>query len=305
MVNGPAGSVRAVPAWKTVTPSTAAVDSDANATTPRFALSWDATPDTTLYTNIAKGFRLGAANRPVPATPLVASDLATLGLPSTVPAAFKPDTLWSYEIGAKSRLFDNRLSLSAALFHIDWKNIQQDVTLPSSGFDFETNVGNAKVDGFELEGRLRASEGLTLDAGASYSRAVFAEDTPSLGTAPDGGLNVRKGDRVQGVPKYNARLGVEYRFAPLSIGDLFVRGSGQWTGSSHGTFIRSSSDYERPAYFTADANIGLTVERWEVTLFAKNLTNNHTALQQPSIQSVNEAYYLRPRTIGVTAQYLF
>jgi len=31
----------------------------------------------------------------------------------------------------------------------------------------------------------------------------------------------------------------------------------------------------------------------------KNLTNNHTILQQPSIQSVTEVYPLRPRTIGV------
>lgn len=286
-------------------PSTASIDSSANATTPRFALSFDLTPQTTTYANIAKGFRLGAANRPVPVTPLVTADLATLGLPKTVPSAFKPDTLWSYEVGAKSRLLDNRLSVSAALFHIDWKDIQQDVTLPSSGFDFETNVGKAKVDGIELEGRLRATEGLTLDLGASYSHAVFAADTPSLGTAPDGSLNVRKGDRVQGVPKYNARLGAEYRFAPVPIGDIFLRAGGQWTGSSHGSFVRSSSDYRRPAYFTADASVGLTVLRWEWTLFAKNLTNNHTALQQPSIQSVNEAYYLRPRTIGVTGQVLF
>jgi hypothetical protein len=31
----------------------------------------------------------------------------------------------------------------------------------------------------------------------------------------------------------------------------------------------------------------------------KNLTNDHTILRQPSIQSVTEVYQLRPRTIGV------
>ncbi len=287
-------------------PSTAAIDSTANAITPRLAVSWDATREATLYANVAKGFRLGAANRPVPATPLVAKDLSDLGLPfSTVPAAFKPDTLWSYEAGMKSRWLENRLSLNVAVFHIDWKDIQQDVVLPSAGFDFETNVGRAKVDGIEIEAKLRAAQGLTLSAGASYTRAVFADDTPSLGTDSNGELNVRKGDRVQGVPKYSARLGAEYRFAPMSFGNAFARASGQWTGSSHGTFIRSSSDYERPGYFTADASAGIGYERWEFTLFAKNLTNTQTVLQQPSIQSVSEAYYLRPRTIGVTAAYSF
>ena len=286
-------------------PSTAAIDSSDHALTPRVAASWDVTRDSTLYTNIAKGFRLGAANRPVPQTPLVAEDLATLGLPGTVPPAFKSDSLWSYEVGTKSRFLDNRLSVNVSVFHIDWKNIQQDVVLPQSGFDFETNVGKAKVDGFEIETRLRATEGLTLALGGSYSHAVFADDTPALGTGSDGGLNVRKGDPVQGVPKYNARLGAEYRFAPMPIGDVFVRGSGQWTGSSHGSFVRSSTDYLRPAYFTVDASTGLTLEKWEFTVFVKNLTNNHAILQQPSIQSVSEAYTLRPRTIGVTAQYAF
>ena len=37
----------------------------------------------------------------------------------------------------------------------------------------------------------------------------------------------------------------------------------------------------------------------------KNLTNNHTILQKPSVQGVTEAFYLRPRTIGVTASYDF
>ena len=285
--------------------STAAIDSSDHALTPRVAASWDVTRDSSVYTNIAKGFRLGSANRPVPDTPPVEQDLATLGLPSTVPAAFKSDSLWSYELGSKSRFLDNRLSITGAIFHIDWKNIQQDVVLPVSGYDFETNVGNAKINGFELEGRFRATEGLTLSLGGSYSHAVFAEDTPALGTADDGGLNVRKGDPIQGVPKYNARLGFDYRFAPMSFGDVYVRGAGQWTGSSHGSFIRSSSDYLRPAYFTADASTGVALDKWEFSLFVKNLTNNHTVLQRPSVQFLDENYTLRPRTIGVTGQYTF
>jgi outer membrane receptor protein involved in Fe transport len=241
-------------------------------------------------------------------TPLVIQDLQDIGLPPTIPAAFKPDSLWSYELGSKSRLLDNRLSLNVAAFYIDWKNIQQDVVLPASGFDFETNVGKAKGYGLEIEGRFRATDQLTLNAAASWTRAVFAEDQPALGTV-DGNLgsplNVRKGDPVQGVPRYSARLGFDYRFHPFSSGQAFVRGSGQWTGSSHGTFIRASSDYLRPAYFTADASAGLSFDKWEFTVFAKNLGNNQKIIQRPSIQGVDEALYLRPRTIGVTAAYDF
>jgi len=286
-------------------PSTAVIDSSSSATTPRFAVDWDVDPATTLYGNIAKGFRLGAANRPVPLTPLVQQDLATLGLPGTIPAAFKPDSLWSYEAGSKSRLLDNRLTLNVSAFYIRWRDIQQDVVLPESGFDFETNVGKATIYGLEADARLRATDQLTLAISGSWTHARFADDMPSLGTDASGALNVRKGDEIQGVPKYNVRVEAEYRFRPLSSGDAFVRGSVQWTGASHGTFVRESSDYIRPAYYNLDASTGLTFDRWEVTLFAKNLTNNKKIIQRPSIQGVDEAYYLRPRTIGVSAAYDF
>ena len=286
-------------------PVTAAIDSSGNAVTPRFAVSWDLDPATSVYANAAKGFRLGGANRPVPLTPLVVTDLGTLGLPLTPPPTFDSDSLWSYEIGSKSRLLDNRLSLNVAAFHIDWKNIQQSVVLPQSGFDFETNAGRATVNGLEFEAKWRATDALTLSAGASWTHAVFAEDNPALGFDGNGDVNARKGDQIQGVPKYSARLGFEYRFAAFASGTAFVRGSGQWTGASHGTVVKSSSDYIRPAYVTADASAGLTLDRWEFTLFAKNLTNNQRIIQQPSIQGVSEAYYLRPRTIGITAAYDF
>ena len=285
-------------------PTTAVIDSNASATTPRLALGWDLSEQTTLYGNVAKGFRLGSANRPVPLTAIVKQDLQTLGLPATIPASFEPDSLWSYEFGSKSRLLGNRLSLNAALFHINWKNIQQNVILPNAGFDFETNVGRATVDGIELEGRWRASEALTLSAGASHVRAVFADDMPSLGSDASG-LNVRKGDPIQGVPKYSMQLGFEVRFPAFAEAQAFVRGSGQWTGTSHGSFVRASPDYLRPGYFTADAAAGLTYDRWQFSVFAKNLTDNGRIIQVPSVQSVSQAYYLRPRTIGVTAAYDF
>lgn len=289
-------------------PSTAAIDSSANATTPRFAINWDANPQTTVYGNVAKGFRLGAANRPVPLTPLVLQDLADIGLPPTVPAAFKPDSLWSYEVGSKSRLLDNRVALNISAFYIDWKNIQQDVVLPASGYDFETNVGRAKSYGFEIEGRLRATEQWVLTAAASWTRAVFAEDQPALGTVDGtttGPLNVSKGDPVQGVPRYSARLGFEYRFAPMAAGRAFVRGSGQWTGSSHGSFVRTSSDYIRPGYFNLDGAAGMTFDKWEFMVFAKNMLNERKIIQRPSVQGVDEAFRVRPRTIGMTASYEF
>ena len=62
-----------------------------------------------------------------------------------------PDSLWNYEVGSKSSLWDSRVTFNVSAFVLKWKNIQQDVTLGSSGFDFETNTGNATSYGLEAE----------------------------------------------------------------------------------------------------------------------------------------------------------
>ena len=285
----------------------APVDAKWNATTPSLKMNWEVGPDVTLYANASKGFRLGGANRPVPSTPLVAQDCTALGLsPNCAPAAFQPDSLWSYELGSKMDLLDHTMSLNVAAYLLKWKNIQQDITLSGAGFDFETNAGNATSYGLEAELRMRVTRSLTLNASAGFTRATFDADNPAFGKyAGDGGPNIRKGDWVQGVPRGTLSLGADYHWAVNDAVNAFVRGSGQWTGKSHGSVFRGDADYDRASYFTADASAGLNWDKWEITAFVKNLNNNHTALQHPNVQNVSEVYYMRPRTIGVTANYEF
>ena len=275
------------------------------ATTPSFKLNWELVPDLSLYANASKGLRLGGANRPVPDTPLVEKNLSELNLPPGVPQSFAPDSLWSYELGSKMDLMDHRMTLNVAAFLLKWKNIQQDITLSDAGFDYETNVGNATSYGLEAELKARVTQALTLSASLGFTHATFDADNPAFGLYKDGKDNIRKGDSVEGVPKASASLGADYHWALNDAVNAFVRGNGQWTGKSHGTVFRGDADYERAAYFTADASAGVNWDKWEVTAFVKNLNGNHTQIQHPSVQNVNEAYYLRPRTIGVTANYEF
>ena len=52
-------------------------------------------------------------------------------------------------------------------------------------------------------------------------------------------------------------------------------------------------------------NVGLTMGPLEVSLFAKNLLNNDTILQAPTINGITMGYTLRPRTVGVALQAKF
>ena len=288
-------------------PVDASIDTKAHATTPRVALNWVLNPGVSLYGNVAKGFRLGGANRPIPFSDAVQDDLNTLHIAGKPPATFAPDSLWSYEAGTKLNLLDNRVSLNLAAFYINWKNIQQDVVLPTSGFDYETNVGNATSRGLEAELRARVTHNLTLTSAFGLTHATFSSDQPALGYADDAAtqLNVRKGDQVQGAPRYSGSLGFDYSTELGGDYSGFIRGNGQWTGSSRGSLSRTNADFHRAGYFTADGSAGVNFDRWEFSLFAKNLTNTRTVIQRPSIQFLPEQYQLRPRTIGLSGNYEF
>ena len=261
---------------------------DTRAFTPKFAVAWNVDPTDMLYANAAKGFRLGSQNREIPLS-LCGAELNSMGL-SQAPASFGPDSLWSYELGNKSRFFNNRLSVNADVFYIDWKNIQVDRTLNCT-FDYETNAGKARSTGLELEVKAKPTADLTIDFSTGYSDAYLVDANQALGS--------QAGQRVPGVPKFNATLGGEYRFTITGDTDGFFRMTSHWTGSSYGTTHDTDTDYRRPAYATVDASIGANIGKYEVSLFGKNIGNNNKVIQQPSVQFFQENYRLTPRTIGL------
>ena len=266
-----------------------------HAFTPKFALSWDLDPANTLFASAAEGFRLGGANREIPLS-ICGQELLDVYHLTQSPGTFKSDSLWSYEVGNKSRFLDNRLSINASAFIVKWKDIQQDIQL-SCTFDFEGNFGRATSKGLELEARARFTSNLTVGLFGGLTHATFDEAVPSI--------NVNAGAQLLGVPKWNAALTGEYRFFTGTTAVGYLRGAARWVGPSRGSYDPGNPDYTRPSYKTIDASIGATVESWDVSLFAKNLTNDQTVLQRPFVQFLTEAYRQRPRTIGVSVSRKF
>jgi iron complex outermembrane receptor protein len=271
-------------------PTSSSVSSSSSKLTPKFSLIWEVDPNNTVYTSATEGFRLGGNTRPIPAS-LCASDFANLGI-TEAPTSFKSDKLWSYELGNKSRLLGNRLSVNASVFYIQWDGLQQDIQLPGCGFDYETNVGKAKSYGAEFEIKGKPTSSILLGLSGGYTKATLSSDVPSL--------KAHAGDPIQGVPKYNVSLTGQYSFNLPGDYYGFARAAAHWTGSSHGTLVATDPDYQRPAYSTVDASVGATYDRWELTLFVKNLTNSDKVIQRPNVQSVSEGYRIAPRTIGIS-----
>jgi outer membrane receptor protein involved in Fe transport len=266
-------------------------DASGNAFTPKFGLTWEVDPTDTVYATAAEGYRIGGSNFSIPAS--------YCGV--TNPTSFGSDSLWSYEVGDKSRFLGNRLSINTSAYYVNWKNLQQLISL-SCGFNYTTNVGNASSYGAEIEIKARPISSLTLDLAAGLTHATLSDDAG----ADAGILGAVKGAWVPGVPKYNVALTANYSFNVSGDTYGFVRGASHWTGASYGGFplLQNGSadpDYVRPAYNTLDFSTGVSRDAWELSFFVKNLLNNQEVIQHPVVQTtVNEAYRVAPREIGLS-----
>jgi outer membrane receptor protein involved in Fe transport len=256
--------------------------------TPKFNLAYEPDENTTLYATIAKGFRPGGPNSPIPppCTP--------------APEQFSPDSVWSYELGEKLRLADSRVSVNGDIYYEDWSNIQQQVA-PPCGYKFTTNAGKAKVYGAELEVAVIPVTGLTLSQSVGYTHATNSTTLPEA--------NVVSGERLLDVPEVTANTTATYRYAlpvtqPLN---LIVRVNNSYVDSIQDiTYARNTL----PSYDLVNSRVGVEAERWSAMFFVDNLTNKVALLSDTGALSANVPIFNRvatnqPRTFGVDLNYRF
>lgn len=266
--------------------------------TPKASLDFDATQNSKLYASVSKGFRLGGPTGPIVFGPtsVCNGDFQAIGQTSQ-PTHFGSDSLWTYEFGSKNRLANNRLMLNASMYLTQWSNIQQQIYLPTCGYYFTTNVGNAKIYGGELEALYQPVSGLKLGLTASAQHAVV--------TSSDNPATVAVGAHLIDVPQGTYTASLSYS-RPI-IGDFSIssRADYAWTGHSYGSYQAGNPNYSNPSYGVLNASVTVTASRFDVALYAKNLNNDQKVIQSPEINTVVEGYTVRPRTIGVTGRYWF
>jgi iron complex outermembrane receptor protein len=272
---------------------------DFSTSTPKVTVTYDVTAFSSLYATAGKGFRLGGATTPNTNAACIAG-LKQLGY-NNVPTNYDPDSLWSYELGTKSLVFEKSLSINADIYYIDWKSIQQSIVIPICGGQFNTNVGNATAIGGEIEARYKPPvlSGLTLGLNLGGEHAYITSTVNPTAFAV--------GDHVLYTPEYTATVLADYSWHLTEALGAFVRGDYEYTGKSYGAFSPQASQpfYIDPAYSVVNLNAGITLGIFEVSAFAKNLADNKTILQSPQINGVTEGYTLRPRTIGLAVQAKF
>jgi iron complex outermembrane recepter protein len=286
------------------TPTIASASGSNTSLLPKLNLSYEPTPDLTVYSTVSKGSRPGGVNLPIPLNPsgfYYCGPGTGASYLTSQPAYYAPDDIWSIEFGEKAKLADRRFTINADVFYVKWHNIQQLIVL-SCGYPYNTNVGEAKTYGPELEASARITDEITVDLSGAYTQAYISEpkDTPGLPLAP--------GTRIDNIPKYTANIALNYDTQLTQDYKLFGRLAEAYVGPVHDVAYYSET---LGPYGLMDFRLGVGREPWTASLFGTNLTNKHAALtidntvfawQQPTITRVSTN---QPRTIGLAFETKF
>jgi iron complex outermembrane receptor protein len=236
------------------------------------------------YVRYATGYRPGGPN-------VVLNDLN--GQPLASPT-FASDELRSYEAGIKTTTSDGRFGVDAAVYFIEWDDLQ--INAVRNGLGVVDNAAAAESKGAELTLTWVPVPQLALVGAFAYIDAVLSEDAPDLG-----GL---EGDRLPDTPEFTGSLSADYSF------ELGGREAFLGTTMKHVTDRVSSYDasagspqYDLPEYTTVDLRTGVQLGAARLQLYVKNAfdergqlsaTTAFSALGGPVWVSL-----VQPRTIGL------
>jgi iron complex outermembrane recepter protein len=233
--------------------------------TPRFSVGFQATDDLRLYGTVSKGYKAGG---------FTLDFNSAAGAPNNgiVNERFDEETLWNYEIGAKSEWLDRRLRLNLSAFHLEWSDLQIETlffTVPGDATSIiqrTINIDDAESTGAELEFAFLATDRLSFTGGLGWQDTeIRSDDTASI----SGNLEVSlQGQTLPRAPEWTWNALADYRW-PVAGREFYVRGEwiyrdSQFSTIEDVTYLQSSgalvlSDPTQPA--TGDNVVAVVPDR--------------------------------------------
>lgn len=257
---------------------------------------------TLLYANVSRGYKAGAF-------PVIT------GATQAVFSPARQESVTSYEAGFKTKLADNAISLSSAVFYQDYRNKQIQGTVNTALFGLLQrldNVPRSSIFGVEADISVRPTAGLTLTGSASYLSTKVKEYS---GITVFGVQKDFAGNRLPFAPTWSLNGDIDYRIPTASGGEVFV-GAGVNYRTYQDAYI-AGSDLQIPdngvnrwlnrtpfridGYALVDGRVGYTFPGDKVTVSAwgKNLFNTF------NVQNIISYNNIITQATGMPAMYGF
>ena len=263
-------------------------------------LRWQPDRQTTLYTSLQRGFKVGGFFGGFPLN----------GTAAILP--YKEETNDALELGIKWAARNGKYGVNAAVFAYNYRDAQAFTTVYSSLLNGPVtrldNIGRAKHLGAEIETFWRPTDALRLDASVGYLNASFLDDKPYY--TNDGKIASYQDQQRIYAPRWSWTLRGQYD-VPLTSGanvrlSMDINGrtdASQGAGSPVDAALQALPGYTqvnaRVAYSSAD-------DRWQLAFYVKNLANTAVILS-PAADGLSgyERMYGEPRTFGLEGRYSF
>jgi outer membrane receptor protein involved in Fe transport len=250
--------------------------------TPKFGVKYQFDDDVMAYATAAKGFRPGGVNARL--SPNICGPAAAqYGLTvDQLPTTYKSDTVWSYEAGAKARMFDGMLQLNGDVYRIDWKNVQ---ATQSPGFGcgivFTANAGGARSQGVELEAQAILAEGLVANAGFELDNAEYTSTAAAI-HGPIKDLDVALKGQPFAIPPWTLNLGARYSLPSDSDWLPYIRADLRLAGAYNQSVFGLGSFQPDNNHVASSQNLnlrlGVEYNQYDINLFVLNATNYDNGL---------------------------
>lgn len=243
----------------------------------------------------------------------------TIDVTSTSSNRIQPEKSTAYELGFKSQLLDRLLTFNASLFWDDFRNFQAETYYAETNSFRLANAGKMRTRGTELETSWHFTPDFSLNVNGAITDAKYLDYTgacPSPGTVQCYTLNGASVADLSGqvptfVSKYTYSVSGVY-YHSLSDGLVFdANGGWSYKSSFYNTVAQSQTKTDGYGVMNASVGIGSEDSGWHLSVYARNLLNNHyrTYVMYGSLINAggvmqhlpNEAF----RTVGVTLDLKF
>jgi len=301
---------------------------DTKATLPRFILRYEATDETNVYLNYARGNQPSSGNAAFFALTPAGREVAERnGVVGVLPEA----KLDNFEVGLKHYADDRSWFVNVAAYYNEWKGrqgvrtVQVDINgdglinLTGVGANREVfnaapfAAGDSNTRGVEFDGGWNPTPELTLGATVAYAKTKITKALNEALLLRYLGLTDGRGREYPNAPKWSGTGFAEYA-APVSDRfEGFVRTDVTYVGRRYDSILNFAYV---PDFWRVNLRGGIRADRFEVTLFVNNLFNDDT-LESASYQSDSafdplifqlasaEAVLPRKRQFGLTVSTRF
>ena len=258
-----------------------------------------------VYATWSQGFRRGGVNALPPSEAVVDP---TTGKNYVTPPALtrlQPDTADNYEIGVKGTLA-NRVRYSAAIYDIQWHNIQEGVQLTPLVLPASLNIGEAFSRGIETEIFASVTDHLSAQIDYTYDQTKLTSLNP-LFVSPNVSVPPPAlGTPLPGTPKSSLAVSLDYGHMPFAGGQFLYAIAAHY--QSDVIPALSATVPTVAGYTMLDTRLTYTHTHWMGSVYVNNVTNNLgiSAYSDPAIFGNRyQAVVSQPRTVGFTVGYSF